>query len=194
MRLSEEDLDLLFRCARTPNSYQHQAVTPEEVRAIWELMKWGPTSANCMPIRIVWCLSEDAKLKLASCASSANARKIASAPVAAVVGMDMEFYEKLPHLYPAADARSWFAGNDEAIKETALRNSSLQGAYLIVAARALGLGVGPMSGFDNAAVDKAFFSGTSIRSNFIATLGHPDPATYRPRGPRMSFADANSIA
>lgn len=194
MRLSEEDLDLLFRCARTPNSYQRQAVTPEEVRAIWELMKWGPTSANCTPIRIVWCLSEDAKLKLASCASSANARKIASAPVAAVVGMDMEFYEKLPHLYPAADARSWFAGNDEAIKETALRNSSLQGAYLIVAARALGLGVGPMSGFDNAAVDKAFFSGTSIRSNFIATLGHPDPATYRPRGPRMSFADANSIA
>ncbi|HEV2080357.1 MAG TPA: malonic semialdehyde reductase [Allosphingosinicella sp.] len=193
MPLSDRDLDLIFRCARTANFYHPREVTPEEVRSIWELMKWGPTSANCMPARIVWCLSEDAKSRLAECASSANADKIMKAPAAAILGMDMEFYEKLPHLYPATDARSWFVGNEQVIRDTALRKSSLQGAYLIIAARSLGFGVGPMSGFDNAAVDRAFFSGASVRSNFIMTLGHPDTATHRPRGPRLDFSEANKV-
>ena len=108
--------------------------------------------------------------------------------------MDLEFYEKLPRLYPAADARSWFVGDEQVIKDTAFRNSSLQGAYLIIAARALGFGVGPMSGFDNSAVDQAFFGGTSIRSNFILTLGYADPASHYPRGPRLAFEEANRIA
>ncbi len=187
MRLSDRDLDLIFRRARTANFYHRWEVTPEEVRPIWELMKWGPTSANCMPARIVWCLSEDAKSRLARCASSANADKIMKAPAAAILGMDLEFFNKL-HLYPATDARSWFVGNEQVIRDTALRNSSLQGAYLIIAARSLGFGVGPMSGFDHADVDQAFFSGTSVRSNFIMTLGHPDTATHRPRGRGWSLA------
>ena len=191
--LAEEGLDLIYRRARTANFYQKREIAPEQIAALWELVKWGPTSANCMPARIVWCLSEDAKVKLASCASSANASKIANAPVTAILGMDLQFYERLAELYPKADARSWFVGNEQLIRDTAFRNSSLQGAYLIIAARALGLGVGPMSGFDNAAVDDAFFSGTSIRSNFIMTLGYADPATYRPRGPRLGFNEANSI-
>ncbi len=192
-RLSEQDLDLTFRNARTANRFQDIAVGPQQLREIWELMKWGPTSANCMPARIIWCLSAESKNALAGCASAANADKIRAAPVAAILGMDLEFYERLPELYPATDARSWFVGNDQIIKDTALRNSSLQGGYLIIAARALGFDVGPMSGFDNAAVDQAFFGGTSVRSNFIMTLGHADPASYRPRGPRLAFEEANSI-
>ncbi len=192
-RLSEQDLDLTFRNARTANRFQDLEISPQQLREIWDVMKWGPTSANCMPARIIWCLSADSKNTLAGCASAANAGKIRAAPAAAIIGMDLEFYERLPELYPATDARSWFVGNEQIIKETALRNSSLQGAYLIIAARALGFDVGPMSGFDNAAVDRAFFGGTSIRSNFILTLGHADPAAYRPRGPRLPFEEANSI-
>ena len=193
-RLSEQDLDLIFRAARTANLYEHREVAADLLRQIWALASWGPTSANCMPARIVWCVSEEAKAKLAGCASATNADKIRKAPVAAILGMDMEFYESLPRLYPAADARSWFAGDETTIKETAFRNSSLQGAYIIIAARALGLAVGPMSGFDNAAVDQGFFEGSSIKSNFIMTLGYPDPSAYRPRGPRLSFEEANRIA
>lgn len=193
-RLTDQDLDLIFRAARTANLYEDREVPPDLLRQIWALASWGPTSANCMPARIVWCVSEDAKGKLAGCASATNADKIRKAPVAAIIGMDMLFYEALPRLYPAADARSWFVGNERTIRETAFRNSSLQGAYLIIAARALGLGVGPMSGFDNMAVDRAFFDGSSIESNFIMTLGYPDPAAYRPRGPRLSFEEANRIA
>lgn len=193
-RLSEQDLDLVFRSARTANRYQDREVTIEQLREIWDLMKWGPTSANCMPARIVWCISEEAKAMLARCASAGNREKILSAPVSAIIGMDLEFYEQLPRLYPAADARSWFVGNEQVIRDTALRNSSLQGAYLIIAARALGLDCGPMSGFDNMAVDEAFFGGTSIRSNFILTLGFADPASHYPRGPRLPFDEANRIA
>jgi 3-hydroxypropanoate dehydrogenase len=193
-RLSEQDLDLIFRSARTANRYHDREVTIEQLQEIWDLMKWGPTSANCMPARIVWCMSEDAKATLAGCASAGNRKKIMSAPVSAIIGMDLEFYEKLPELYPAADARSWFVGDEQVIKDTAFRNSSLQGAYLIIAARALGFGVGPMSGFDNSAVDQAFFAGTSIRSNFILTLGYADPASHYPRGPRLRFDQANRIA
>ena len=189
--VSERDLDLIFREARTANLYQDRAVGIDQLRAIWDLAKWGPTSANAMPARIVWCMSDEAKALLASLASAGNAPKILKAPVTAIVGMDLEFHERLPDLYPAADARSWFAGNDQLIRDTAFRNSSLQGAYLIIAARALGLDAGPMSGFDNEAVDEAFFAGTGIRSNFIMTLGYADPASHRPRGPRLSFEEAS---
>jgi 3-hydroxypropanoate dehydrogenase len=193
-QVSEQDLDLIFRNGRTANRYQDREVTIEQLHEIWDLMKWAPTSANCMPARIVWCVSEEAKATLAGCASAGNRKKILSAPVSAIIGMDLEFYEKLPQLYPAADARSWFVGDEQVIRDTAFRNSSLQGAYLIIAARALGYGVGPMSGFDNSAVDQAFFGGTSIRSNFILTLGHADPASHYPRGPRLTFKEANRIA
>jgi 3-hydroxypropanoate dehydrogenase len=191
--LSDRDLDLIFRSARTAYEYEDREITAEQLHELWDLLKWGPTSANSMPARIVWCVSGDAKSRLAQCVSANNRPRVLAAPVAAIIGMDLEFYDKLPELYPATDARSWFAGNEPLIRDTAFRNSSLQGAYLIIAARALGLGAGPMSGFDQAAVDQAFFSGTSIHSNFIMTLGYPDPSTYRPRGPRPSFEDVNRI-
>ena len=192
-QVSHEALEQIFRGARTANSYLPEPVTPDQLREIWELAKWGPTSANSMPARIVWCLSQSARDRLAACASSTNAAKISAAPAAAIVGMDLEFYERLPALHPAADARSWFTGNDRLIDETAFRNSALQGAYLIIAARALGFGVGPMSGFDADAVDSAFFAGTKIRSNFLMTLGRADPQGFRPRNPRLSFEEATQI-
>lgn len=191
--LTDAALDRIFRDAHTANSYHSHPVTEDDLRAIWELMKWGPTSANSMPARIVWCLSDEAKAKLASFASGTNAPKIAAAPAAAIVGMDLAFYDKLPALFPHADARSWFASSEKLAHDTAFRNSSLQGAYLIIAARALGFDVGPMSGFDNAKVDEAFFAGTSIRSNFILTLGHGDPDHFRPRNPRLAFEEAARI-
>jgi 3-hydroxypropanoate dehydrogenase len=192
-RLSDDALDLIFREARTANSYLSDPVSADQLREIWDLAKWGPTSANCLPARIVWCLSQAARDRLADCASEGNAPKIRAAPVSGIVGMDLEFHERLPFLYPAADARSWFAGHQALIEETAFRNSSLQGAYLIVAARALGFDVGPMSGFDKVKADEAFFAGTSIRSNFIFTLGHADPAGFRPRGPRLDFEAATRV-
>lgn len=188
--LSDEALDLIFREAHTANSYHDQPVTAHDLRAIWDLMKWAPTASNSQPVRIAWCLSDGARAKLAACASAGNAPKIAAAPAAAVIGMDLEFYEKLPQLYPQTDAKSWFIGKDKAIRETAFRNSALQGAYLIIAARALGFDVGPMSGFDNAKVDEAFFAGTPIKSNFILTLGHADRDHFRPRNPRLDFEEA----
>jgi 3-hydroxypropanoate dehydrogenase len=193
MTLPDAGLDLIFRAARTANLYRDTPVSEADLRAIWDLMKWGPTSANAMPARIVWCLSQESRDKLAACASASNAAKIVAAPAAAIVGMDFEFYEKLPELHPQADARSWFVGNDKVIAETAMRNSALQGAYLIIAARALGFDVGPMSGFDQAKADEAFFASTKIKSNFILTLGHADPAHFRPRNPRLSFEEACRI-
>jgi len=191
--LSDEALDTIFRKARTANSYHPESIGVDRLREIWDLAKWGPTSANCMPARIAWCLSQDSKDRLADCASEGNAPKIRKAPVVGIVGMDMEFYEQLPVLYPAADARSWFAGRPQAIADTAFRNSSLQGAYLIIAARALGYAVGPMSGFDHEKVDAAFFEGSTVKSNFIFTLGRGDPEGYRPRGPRLSFDEASVV-
>lgn len=187
-------LDQLFREARTFNGYYDKPVSEDQLKAIWDLMKFGPTSANCLPARFVWITSDEAKEKLAALASETNADKIRKAPVSVIIGMDMEFYEHLPDLFPHADARSWFAGNDVAIEKTAFRNSSLQGAYFILAARALGLDAGPMSGFDNAAVDEAFFAGTPVKSNFISTLGYGDPSTIFPRSPRPEFERFNSIA
>jgi 3-hydroxypropanoate dehydrogenase len=193
--LDDAALDQVFRTARTFNGYHDRPVSEAQLTAIWDLMKMGPTSANQMPARLVWCMSTEAKAKLAACASGANAPKILAAPVSVIIGMDLDFHEQLPWLFPHVDAKSWFAGNEALRELSALRNSSLQGAYFIIAARALGLDTGPMSGFDNAAVDAAFFAGTPrVRSNFIATLGYGDPASLHPRGPRPDFATFNTIA
>ena len=192
-RLDDAALDQLFRTARSYNGYTDAPVTHADMDAIWELMKFGPTSANMLPARLVWCESEAAKARLAAAASDNNKAKILAAPVTVIIGMDLEFYEQLPELFPPADARSWFVGNQPLIDVSAMRNSSLQGAYLILAARALGFDTGPMSGFDNAAVDAAFFAGTPIKSNFIATLGHGDPSTIFERLPRPAFDRFNSV-
>ncbi len=186
-------LDQLFREARSYNGYLDKPVSQEQMDAIWELMKYGPTSANALPARLVWCASDAAKEKLAGLTMPSNGDKIRSAPVSVIIGMDLEFYEALPELFPHADARSWFVGNDAMISATAFRNSSLQGAYFIMAARALGLDTGPMSGFSNEAVDDAFFAGTKVKSNFISTLGYGDPATIFERSPRPGFDRFNTI-
>ena len=193
--LSDSALDQLFRTARTYNGYLDRPVSEDQLRAIWDLVKYGPTSANALPARIVWCVSVEAKEKLAALALPANAEKILKAPVTAIIAMDTEFYEHLPELFPHADAKSWFAGNEALAHATAFRNSSLQGAYFILAARALGLDTGPMSGFDNAAVDAAFFAGQpKVKSNFISTLGYGDPASIFERSPRPDFERFNRIA
>jgi len=193
--LSNEALDQLFRTARTYNGYVDKPVGDEQLHAIWDLMKFGPTSANCLPARIIWVTSDEAKEKLAALALPANGDKIRKAPVTAIIGMDLEFYENLPELFPHADARVWFNTNAELAHATAFRNSSLQGAYFILAARALGLDTGPMSGFSNEAVDAAFFADQpTVRSNFIATLGYGDPATIFDRSPRPGFDRFNRIA
>ncbi len=191
--LSDDVLDRVFRTTRTFNHYTDEPVGEAQLRAIWDLLKWGPTSANQEPARIIWCTSDDAKAKLAACASGTNAAKILKAPVTAIIAMDMEFYEKLPKLFPHTDAAAWFRGNDALVQESAFRNSTLQGAYFIVAARLIGLDTGPMSGFNPQAVNDAFFAGTSWRVNFIATLGHGDPAGLYDRLPRLDFEEANQI-
>jgi len=192
--LTSDALDTIFRAARSYNGYTDQPVSEAQLDQIWELMKMGPTSANCLPARLVWCVSQDAKDKLAATASGTNAPKIKAAPVSVIIGYDTEFYEQLPDLFPPADARAWFAHSPAVAEATAFRNSTLQGAYFIFAARALGLDTGPMSGFDNAAVDAAFFEGTKFKSNFISTLGHGDPSTIFGRLPRPEFARFNRIA
>jgi 3-hydroxypropanoate dehydrogenase len=191
--LGEAALDQLFRTARSYNDYLDKPVTQGQMDAIWDLMKFGPTSANCLPARIIWCASAESRAKLAACCLPTNAPKIESAPVTVIIGMDTEFYEQLPELFPHADARSWFAGNPAVSEPTAFRNSTLQGAYFMLAARAMGLDTGPMSGFDNAAVDEAFFAGTTIKSNFICTLGYGDPASIFGRSPRPDFGRFNTV-
>lgn len=192
--LSPEALDQLFGAAHTCYGYQDSPVTTEQLNAIWDQVKYGPTSFNCLPARLVWCVSSEAKEKLAALAMEANAKRIREAPVTVILGMDTEFYVNLPELFPPADVQDLFSGNAELAQATAFRNSTLQGGYLILAARALGLGVGPMSGFNNAGVDEAFFAGTAVKSNFIATLGAPDPASILPRLPRPDFDRFNRIA
>ena len=183
----------IFEHARTQNGFTPAPVTEAKLRQLWDLMKWGPTSANCNPARILFVSSPEAKEKLLGCVSVGNFPKVQQAPVTAIVGMDLEFYEKLPQLFPHADARPWFAGKPAMIQETAFRNSSLQGAYLIIAARALGLDCGPMSGFDAAKVDAAFWAGTSVRTNFLCNLGQGDPAKLYTRSPRLGFDEACRI-
>jgi 3-hydroxypropanoate dehydrogenase len=191
--LDETALNALFFEARTHNGWRDEPVSEETLRAVWDLARWGPTSANCSPARIVFVVTAEAKERLKPCLMGGNVAKTMAAPATAIVGHDLEFYEALPRLYPHADARSWFVGNDDLIHATAFRNGSLQGAYLMLAARALGLDCGPMSGFDNEKVDAEFFPGTSVRSNFLCNLGVGDPGKLHPRNERLSFADACSI-
>ena len=186
-------LDQLFRTARTYNGYHDRPVSKDQLRAIWDLMKMGPTSANMLPARIVWCVSEEAKARIASCASEKNAAKILKAPVTAIIGMDLDFHEQLPEFFPHdQSAKNWFS-DLAARKVHALRNGSLQGGYFIMAARALGLDTGPMSGFDNAKADALFFAGTNVKSNFISTLGYGAASTIFPRSPRPAFERFNRV-
>lgn len=187
-------LDQLFRTARTYNAFSGE-IDDATLHRLYELLKWGPTAANASPARFVFVRSPEAKAKLGPALDAGNREKTLAAPVTVIVGHDMAFYDKLPVLFPHTDARSWFAGRPEPVLETvALRNGSLQGAYLILAARALGLDCGPMSGFNNAMVDEAFFAGTAIRSNFLVNLGKGDPSSLFPRSPRLGFDEACLIA
>jgi nitroreductase len=193
-RLEDAALDQLFLSARTYNAWLDKPVPEATLRALYDLMKWGPTSANCCPLRIVFVQSPAAKERLVACMNPGNVDKTRQAPVTAVLAMDMAFYEKLPLLFPHADARSWFAGKPAAIESTAFRNSSLQGGYFILAARALGLDCGPMSGFDAAKLNAAFFADGRLRVNFVCSLGYGDPASLFARSPRLPFDEACAIA
>jgi 3-hydroxypropanoate dehydrogenase len=192
--LGDAALDQLFREARTYNGWLDKPVTDEQLRAVWDLAKMGPTSANMLPARIVWAKSDAAKKALAERSSGNNQDKILAAPVTAIIGYDIDFHEELPWLFPHTDARSWFTGSEDLRKEAAFRNSSLQGAYFILACRALGLDTGPMSGFSNPAVDEYFFADQPrVRSNFICSVGYGDPASIFERSPRPDFDKFNRI-
>lgn len=191
--INDQALDLIFREARTRNGWQDRAVSRALMQAVYDLMKWGPTSANCSPARFVFVASKEGKARLAPHLAEGNRAKTLAAPACVIIGYDMAFYEKLPELFPHTDARSWFAGNDALIARTAFRNGSLQGAYFIIAARALGLDCGPMSGFDNDGVDREFFAGTRVKSNFLCNIGYGTDQNLHPRSPRLSFDDACEI-
>lgn len=191
MTLDDAALDLIFREARTQNKWTDQPVTDEEIKAIYNLLKWGPTSANASPARFVFLRSQPAKERLLPALSSGNREKTMSAPVVAIVAYDPKFHEQMPKLFPhVPDAKNWFTSSEKLATETAFRNGTLQGAYLIMAARALGLDAGPMSGFDNDKVDAEFFSYRGWKSNFLVNIGHGDPSGVFPRLPRLTFEDA----
>jgi nitroreductase len=195
-RLPDAALDQLFRTARTRNGWTDRPVPEALVRELYELLRWGPTSANSTPARFVWVRSPEGKQKLSALASETNKAKILEAPLTAIIGHDLAFPDAMPKLFPAkgeAMARN-FRSNQALLEASAFRNGSLQGAYLILAARALGLDCGPMSGFDNAGVDAAFFAGTQIRSNFICSLGYGSDQNLFPRNPRLSFDEAGRFA
>jgi 3-hydroxypropanoate dehydrogenase len=193
--LSDTALDQLFRSARTFNAWLPREVSDAQLHQLYDLVKFGPTSANSSPMRLVFVKSPEAKAKLAPLMSDGNRAKTMVAPVTAIVANDHAFHDKLPQLFPHADAKSWFEGNQPLIDTTAFRNATLQGAYVILAARALGLDCGPMSGFDNAGVDAAFFAGTAIKSNFLINIGYGDASRdLFPRSPRLSFDEACTIA
>lgn len=191
--LSDEGLDLIFRSARTHRAWHDGEISDVIVQAIYDLAKMGPTSGNCSPLRIVIVRSAEAKERLRPALDKGNVEQTMRAPITAIIAHDMEFHERLPELSPHVDARSWFVGKDKLIAETAFRNGTLGGAYFIVAARALGLDCGPMSGFDRGKVDAEFFPDGRIKSNFLCNLGYGDPAKLRPRAPRLDFAEACQI-
>jgi 3-hydroxypropanoate dehydrogenase len=193
MQLDDPGLDLIFRAARTHNGWLDKPVSDTLIHQIYDLMKWAPTSANSSPARFVFVRSTAAKERLLPAMAPGNVEKTRAAPVTVIIAHDTEFHEKLPKLFPQADARSWFAGNQPLIDTTAFRNGTLQGAYLILAARALGLDAGPMSGFDNAKVDQEFFPDGKVKSNFVVNLGYGDPAKLFPRNPRLPFEEAAQI-
>lgn len=200
-RLSEEGLDLLFRQARTHSAWLDKPVSDDTLKQLYDLMKWGPTSANCCPARILFLRTPEAKRRLLPALAPGNVDKTMAAPVTAIIAYDLKFYEQLPKLFPHTDARAWFANTPELAGITARRNSSLQGAYFMIAARALGLDCGPMSGFDNVMVDHEFFPAdgatnafqlehfpdSHVKANFLCNLGYGDPAKLHARGPRLEF-------
>jgi 3-hydroxypropanoate dehydrogenase len=202
-QLTGEGLDLLFRNARTHSAWLDKPVSDDILHQLYDIMKWGPTSANCSPARILFLRTLEAKQRLLPALAPGNVDKTMTAPVTAIIGYDGKFYEQLPKLFPHADARSWFANTPELAEVTARRNSSLQGAYFMIAARALGLDCGPMSGFDNAKVDHEFFPAeirpnfemeyfpdSHIKANFLCNIGYGDPAKLFPRSPRLDFDEA----
>jgi 3-hydroxypropanoate dehydrogenase len=192
--MTNDGLDLIFRSARTHSAWLDRPVDDALLRQVYDLAKMGPTSANMCPMRIVFVKSREAKERLKPALAEGNVSKTMAAPVTAIIGMDIHFFELLPRLFPHADAKGWFKDLPESVLEyTALRNGSLQGAYFILAARALGLNCGPMSGFDNAKVDAAFFAGTTVKSNFLCNLGYGDASTLHPRSPRLSFEEACKV-
>ncbi len=191
--LDNRALKQLFSDARTFSAWQDKPVTASTLHELYELTKFAPTSANSSPARFIFVTTPEAKAKLKPALSEGNLAKTMAAPVTVIVAADYRFYEQLPELFPQTDAKSWFVGNQALIDTTAFRNSSLQGAYLLLAARALGLDAGPMSGFNNAAVDEAFFAGTTVRSNFLINLGYGDAEKLHPRNPRLSFDQAAKI-
>ncbi|MDP2699307.1 malonic semialdehyde reductase [Thalassospira sp.] len=191
--LNDQALATLFTDARTHNGWHKRDVDEKLIRRAWDLAVMGPTSANCEPMRIVFVKSDAAKQRLKPHLAPGNVEKTMSAPITAIIAHDMEFYEKLPQLFPHADARSWFVGKEEAIKITAFRNATLQAGYFIMALRAIGLDSGAMSGFDNAGIDAEFFAGTPVKSNFLINIGYGDPAKLFARSPRLGFDEGASI-
>ena len=192
--LTNDALNVLFRKARTHSAWLDQPVDDALLQQVYDLAKMGPTSANMCPMRIIFVKSREAKEKLKPALDAGNVDKTMKAPVTAIIGMDIHFYEKLPQLFPHADAKAWFRDlPDNVLEYTALRNGSLQGAYFMLAARAFGLDCGPMSGFNNAKVDAAFFAGTTIKSNFLCNLGHGDASKLHPRSPRLTFDEACKV-
>jgi 3-hydroxypropanoate dehydrogenase len=202
-QLSEDGLDLLFFSARTHNAWLDMPVSDDLLHRLYDLMKWGPTSANCSPARILFLRTPEAKQRLLPALAPGNVNKTMAAPVTAIIGYDGKFFEKLPKLFPQVDARAWFADTPELAEATAKRNGSLQGAYFMMAARALGLDCGPMSGFDQIKVDHEFFPSTQqsdfgyenfpdshIKTNFLCNLGYGDPSKLFPRNPRLDFDEA----
>ncbi|WP_308367656.1 MULTISPECIES: malonic semialdehyde reductase [unclassified Microbulbifer] len=205
--ISSESLKQLFTEARTHSHWLDKPVSDETLRQLYDLMKMGPTSANCCPVRVLFLRSKEAKERLKPALNEGNVDKTMAAPVTAIIAHDMKFYDYLPKLFPHAPARDWFVDNSELAAATAFRNGSLQGGYFILAARAVGLDCGPMSGFDNAAVDKEFFSepcedrafqqehspDSHIKSNFLCNLGYGDPVLLHPRSPRFDFDDVCKV-
>lgn len=191
--ISDDALDQLFRTARSQNKWQQKAVSATLLHALYDLLRMGPTSANCSPARFVFVTSDEGRARLKPHLSPGNVQKVMTAPVTVIIGTDYKFYDKLPKLFPHTDARSWFVGNQRLSDTTAFRNGTLQGAYLILAARAVGLDCGPMSGFNNEGVDQEFFAGTDVKSNFICALGYGDPSGVFARSPRLSFDEACQV-
>lgn len=192
-RISDQDIDILFTDAHTHSVWLDKKVDKALLEKAYDLAKMAPTSANSSPMRVVFVHSQEAKEKLKPCLAVGNVQKAMTAPYTAILAMDLEFYEHLPKLYPHVDAKSWFAGNEQVIYETAFRNSSLQGAYFLLALRAVGLDTGAISGFDNAMVDEVFFKGTSIKSNFIVNIGYGDDSKLHARNPRFAFEEVATI-
>ncbi len=193
-KIAQSSLDQIFMDARTHNFWLEKPVSEATLTELYNIMRMGPTSANCSPARIIFVQSKEAKEKLKPLLMEGNQEKTMAAPVCAIIGHDLEFYEKIPELFPHnPDAKNWFNWSAEFAEQTAFRNGTLQGAYFIIAARALGLDCGPMSGFDQAGVDAEFFAGTTIRSNFLCNIGYGDAAKLDPRSPRLAFDDAAKI-